>query len=185
MLRLRRRGIAPAGQRGALALAEQQADRAADRERQLRTHQQQRAGWLEANADLGPAYRQVVRELAWRRRVAGLAAEQEPSAHLRDLLGPVPESTRGRRAWRQAAAHVQEYRTTYHLHDAERALGPEPREPAQRAAWRQAHAAVERIWHKQRTAERAHTTRDGRSDRPSQLRSLPQPGGAGPERAAG
>jgi len=33
-----------------------------DRERQLRQHQQRR-GWLEANAHLGPQYRQVVR--AW------------------------------------------------------------------------------------------------------------------------
>jgi hypothetical protein len=184
MLR-RWRGGPPAEQRGVLALAEQQADRAAERERQLRAHQQQRAGWLERNADLGGAYRAVVRELAWRQRVAGLAAEQERLGFVRELLGPVPESTRGRRAWRQAAAHVQEYRTRYEVIDPERALGPEPREPGQRAAWRQAHAAVERVWHKQRAAERAHTARDGRSERPTQLRSLPQPGGAGPERAAG
>jgi hypothetical protein len=45
--------------------ARQQADRAHDSERELRQHQQRRAGWLEANAYLGPAYRQVVRELAW------------------------------------------------------------------------------------------------------------------------
>jgi hypothetical protein len=184
MLR-RRWGGPPAEQRGALALAEQHADRAADREREVRAHQQQRAAWLERNADLGPAYRQVVRELAWRRRVAGLAAEQERPAHVRDLLGPVPESTRGRRAWRQAAGAIEEYRTTYDVQDQERALGPQPREAAQRAAWRQARAAVERVGHKLRTAERAHTARDGRSERPTQLRSLPQPRDAGPERAAG
>jgi hypothetical protein len=184
MLR-RWRGGPPAERHGVLALAEQQADRAADRERQLRAHQQQRAGWIERNAHLGGAYRQVVGEVAWRRRVAGLAAEQEPPGHMRDLLGPVPESTRGRRAWRQSAAHIQEYRTTYNIQDPDRALGPEPREPAQRAAWRQARAAIERVWHKQRTTERAHTTQDERSERPSQVRSLPQPGGAGPERAAG
>jgi conjugative relaxase-like TrwC/TraI family protein len=184
MLR-RWRGGSPAEQRGVLALAEQQADRAADRERQLRAHQQQRAGWLERNAHLGGAYRQVVGELAWRRRVAGLAAEQEPPGHMRDLLGPVPESTRSRRAWRQAAATIEEYRTTYNIQDPDRALRPEPREPAQRAAWRQARSAVERVWHKQRATERAHTAQHGRSERPTQLRSLPQPGGRGPERAAG
>jgi hypothetical protein len=184
MLRLGRGG-APAQQRGALALAEQQADRATEREREVRAHQQRRTGWLERNADLGPAYQQVTRELAWRRRVAGLAAEQDQPGYVRELLGPVPASTRGRRAWRQAAAQVEEYRTTYQVSDPERALGPEPREPAQRAAWRQARATVERVWHKQRTAERTHTTRNGRSDRPTQLRSLPQPRGAGPERAAG
>jgi hypothetical protein len=36
---------------------------------------------------------------------------------------------------------------------------------------------VERVRHKQRAAERAHIARDGRSERPSQLRSLPQPRG--------
>jgi hypothetical protein len=97
----------------------------------------------------------------------------------------VPDSTRGKRAWRQAAARIEEYRTSYNVQDPERALGPPPHEPAQRAAWRQARAAVERVWHKQRTTERAHTTRSGRSERPSQVRSLPQPRGAGPERAAG
>jgi hypothetical protein len=127
----------------------------------------------------------VVRELAWRRRVAGLAAEQERPGYVRDTLGPVPESTRGRRAWRPAAAAIEEYRTTYNIQDPEQALGPAPRDPAQRAAWRQARSAVEGVWHKQRTAERTHTTRDGRSERPSQVRSLPQPRGAGPERAAG
>jgi hypothetical protein len=48
---------------GGLAVATQQANRAHDRERQLRQHQQRRGGWLEANAHLGPQYRQVVR--AW------------------------------------------------------------------------------------------------------------------------
>ena len=110
MLRRWRDG-SPAQQRGALTLAEQQADRAAEHERQLRAYQQQRAGWLEGNAHLGGAYRQVVRELAWRRRVAGLAAEQDRPAHVRELLGPVPESTRSRRAWRQAAAQIEQYRT--------------------------------------------------------------------------
>jgi hypothetical protein len=38
-------------------IATQQADRAADLERELRQHQQRRDGWLEANAHLGPAYR--------------------------------------------------------------------------------------------------------------------------------
>jgi hypothetical protein len=33
-------------------------------------------GWLEANAHLGPAYRQVVRTLAWQRRATGLVARQ-------------------------------------------------------------------------------------------------------------
>jgi hypothetical protein len=65
MLGLLRHGDRAAADAGVVAVARQQADRAHDSERELRQHQQRRAGWLEANAYLGPAYRQVVRELAW------------------------------------------------------------------------------------------------------------------------
>jgi hypothetical protein len=44
-------------------------------------------------------------------------------------------SARGRRAWRQAAAAIEDYRRTYQLTDPAQALGPVPREPAQRTAW--------------------------------------------------
>jgi hypothetical protein len=65
MLGLLRHDERAAADAGVVAVARQQADRAHDSERELRQHQQRRAGWLEANAYLGPAYRQVVRELAW------------------------------------------------------------------------------------------------------------------------
>jgi hypothetical protein len=61
---LRRSDEPPAQVPGGLAVATQQADRAHDRERELRQHQQRRDGWLEANTHLGPQYRQVVRALA-------------------------------------------------------------------------------------------------------------------------
>ena len=141
MLRLRRPAEPAAADRAAALVARQQADRAADAELALRQHQQRRAGWLEANAHLGPAYRQVVRELAWQRRARGLAAEHEPPSYLRQELGPVPERTRGRRAWRQAAAAIEDYRRSYQVTDPEQALGPVPREPAQRAAWQHARQA--------------------------------------------
>ena len=95
---------------GGLAVATQQANRAHDRERELRQHQQRRDGWLEANAHLGPQYRQVVRTLAWQRRATGLAVEADRPGYVLEALGPVPESTRGRRAWRQAAAEIEQYR---------------------------------------------------------------------------
>ena len=60
---------------GGVAVATQQANRAYDRERELRQHQQHRQGWLEANAHLGPAYRDIVRTLAWQRRATGVAVE--------------------------------------------------------------------------------------------------------------
>jgi conjugative relaxase-like TrwC/TraI family protein len=82
----RRGGDQPAGMPGGVAVATQQANRAHDRERELRQHQQRRDGWLEANAHLGPQYRQVVRILAWQRRATGLAVEQEQPAYVLQAL---------------------------------------------------------------------------------------------------
>jgi hypothetical protein len=192
MLRLRgQEGAAGVGA-GAVAVARQQADRAADAELAVRQHQQRRAGWLEANAHLGPAYRQVMRELAWQRRAAGLAAEHDPPGYLREQLGPVPESTRGRRAWRQAAAAIEDYRRTYGISDPDQALGPVPREPAQRTDWQQVRTAAQRVQERQRTThrqERTTATRPGTLDRSPHdyARTAQQPAArrCGPERAAG
>jgi hypothetical protein len=158
----------------------------------LRQHQQRRAGWLEANAHLGPTYRQVLRELAWQRRAAGLAAEHHPRGYLREELGPIPGSTRGRRAWRQAAAAIQDYRRAYGISDPEQALGPAPRESAQRAAWHQAHTAAQRVQEGPHTANREERTAGARSaalDRSQRdhARDPQQPAARrrGPERAAG
>ena len=71
--------------------------------------------------------------------------------------GPVPESTRGRRAWRQAAAQIEHYRRTYQITDPDRALGPEPHDPAQRADRQRVRTAIERVQAKQRATDR---TRD-------------------------
>jgi conjugative relaxase-like TrwC/TraI family protein len=181
MLRLPwRAGPAGAGP-GVVAVARQQADRAHDTELGLRRQQQRRAGWLEANAHLGPTYRQVVRELAWQRRASGLAAEHHPPAYLREELGPVPQSTRGRRAWRQAAAAIEDYRHTYHLTDPEQALGPAPREPTQRAAWQQARTAAQRTKDRQRTSHRQERTA---ATRPAPSNRDPDPAHARDERAA-
>jgi hypothetical protein len=115
MLRFLRRGDDhPAGMPGGRVVATQQVNRAHDRERELRQHQQRRQGWLEANAHLGPQYPQVVRALAWQRRATGLAVEADRPGYVLEALGPVPESTRGRRVWRQAAAEIEQYRRTYH-----------------------------------------------------------------------
>jgi conjugative relaxase-like TrwC/TraI family protein len=186
--------VPPAGtDRAAALLARQQADRAAEAELALRRHQQRRAGWLEANAHLGPAYRQVIRELAWQRRAAGLAAEQDPPGYLRTELGPPPESTRGRRAWRQAAAAIQDYRRSYQIADPEHALGPLPREATQRAAWHQARQAAQRLQERQHTTggrqERTESTRpapiDHRQHDPARTPDGRAAGRRGPERAAG
>jgi hypothetical protein len=182
---LRRGGDQPTTQvPGGLAVATQQANRAHDRERELRQHQQRRDGWLEGNAHLGPQYRQVLRVLAWQRRATGLAVEQERPGYVLEALGPVPGSTRGRRAWRQAAAEIEHYRRTYQITDPDRALGPEPHHPSQRAARQRVRTAIERVQAKQRAFD---LTRDARptSERTTKPRSGEQRGRPGPERVAG
>jgi AAA domain/TrwC relaxase len=186
MLRFLRRdgGDQSAEVPGGLAVATQQANRAHDRERELRQHQQRRQGWLEANAHLGPAYREVVRTLAWQRRATGLAVEADRPGYVRETLGPVPESTRGRRSWRQAAGEIEHYRRSYNITDPDRALGPEPGDPIQRADRQRARTAIERLHAKQRATDR---TRDAQptSERPNQPPPREQRGRRGPERAAG
>ena len=173
-----------AGGLGVGLLATQQANRAHDRERELRQHQHVRDGWLEANAHLGRQYRQVVRTLAWQRRATGLAIEAERPGYVLEALGPVPESTRGRRAWRQAAAEIQQYRHTYQVTDPDRALGPEPHDPAQRADRQRARLAIDRIQAKQRAADRTHDQQDS-SERTNRPQAQDQRRQRGPERAAG
>jgi conjugative relaxase-like TrwC/TraI family protein len=207
MLRRGRAGERASVHAGAEAVARQQADRAMQREQELRAHQQRRAGWLEEHAPVAGAYRRVVRALAWQQRARGLACEavdQDRPGYLREALGPVPESTRGKRAWRQAAARIEEYRTVYRVSGPERALGSVPRDPAQRADWQRVAAAIERVHHKQRVAERdrdhqrvslqEHRRRRGGSaetperEQQSPARARPgrdAPGRQGPERAAG
>jgi hypothetical protein len=188
MLRwLGRGGEQPARMPGGVAVATQQANRAYDHERDLRQHQQRRDGWLEANAHLGPAYQKVMRILAWQRRATGLAVEADRPGYVLEALGPVPASTRGRRAWRQAAAEIEQYRRSYQVTDPDRALGSEPHDPAQRAARQRVRTAIGRVQAKQRAAER---TRDRQpttqSHSPPRPRERAAPGGRrGPERAAG
>jgi conjugative relaxase-like TrwC/TraI family protein len=184
MLRWLRRGEEPAQIAGGLAVATQQVNRAHDRERELRQHQHVRDGWLEANTDLGAHYRQVMRTLAWQCRATGLAVEQERPGHVLEALGSVPTSTRGRRAWRQAAAEIEDYRRSYHITDPDRALGPESRDPAQRADRQRIRTAIDRVQAKQRATGRLRdvesTAKRTNQHRPQQRRSRP-----GPERAAG
>jgi len=160
-------------------VATQQASRASDRERGLRQLQQHRDGWLEANAHLGPQYRQVVRALAWQRRATGVAIEADRPGYVLDALGTVPESTRGRRAWRQAATQIVQYRRSYHINDADRALGPEPHDPTQRADRQQVRTAIDRVQAKQRAADHTYQRQPTR-ERTNQPRACEQRGRRGP-----
>jgi AAA domain len=185
MLRWLRRGSdQPASIPGGLAVATQQANRAHDRERELRQDQHRCDGWLEANAHLGPQYRQVVRVLAWQRRATGVAVEADRPGYTLEALGPMPESTRGRRAWRHAATEIEQYRSTYQVTDPERVLGPEPRDPGQRADRQRVRTAIERVQAKQRATDRSRDLQPT-SQRTSQPRPHQQRGRPDPERAAG
>jgi hypothetical protein len=81
-----------------------------------------------------------------------------PSPRQRTGAAPAPAAP-GRRAWRQAAAAVEDYRRAYHVTDPETALGPVRREPARRATWQQARQAVQRVRGRQRTTDRTRQQR--------------------------
>ena len=95
----------------------------------------------------------------------------------------MPASTRGRRAWRHAAAEIEQYRHTYQITDPEQALGLEPRGPGQRADRQRARTAIARVQAKQH----ADRSRDAQptSEPSTQPRPHQQRGQRGPERAAG
>jgi conjugative relaxase-like TrwC/TraI family protein len=186
MLRWLRRGDdQPNHIPGGLAVATQQANRANDRERELRQHQQRRDGWLEANAHLGPQYRQVVRALAWQRRATGVAVEADRPGYVLEALGPVPASTRGRRGGRPPPPPLEHYRHTYNITHPDRALGSEPHDPAQRADRLRVRTAIERILANQRAADRTHEPQPAPERQSPPPTHQKPPSRRGPERAAG
>jgi hypothetical protein len=170
---LRRRELAEARDRLVLAesaaqLAQRQANRAADREREARRAQQQHLAWRERHAPLLGADQARARELAWRGRVGTRAAELERPGWLREL-GEPPATVKGQRAWQQAIARIEQYRERYAITDSDRALGPEPRrrDLEQRRHHRAASQAIQRFHERQRAErerpsdhrERAHPNR--------------------------
>ena len=125
-----------------------------------------------------------------------LALEQEQPRYVRGELGPVPDSTRGRRAWRQAAA-IEDYRRSYQMTDPEQGLGRMPGEPAQRVAWQHARHAITRVQGRHhridhdRQPQRGAASRRQSIDRhqqdqaPTRTERAVPPGRPDPERAAG
>jgi hypothetical protein len=182
----------PADSQAAHALATQQAARAMDAELEARKAVQQREAWIEARPDLGIAYRDVSAELAWRRRARATAAEVDQPTYLAQALGPLPDSVRGRRAWRHAARLIEDYRDRYQVADPDQPLGTTPpRDLEQRQAWRAAHDALERVQarHRQLPGDRQRdvTTPAHDHDQPARQRARDRghPPVQGPERAAG
>jgi hypothetical protein len=166
---LRRRELAEARDRLALAataqtLAQQQADRAADRERAARRAQQEHLAWRERYADQLAGDRTRARELAWRGRVDARAVELERPGWLREL-GEPPPTVKGQRALRQTVARVEQYRERYGITDPQRALGPEPRggDLEQRRHHRAAQQAIERLHERQRAERQQRLDRHERA----------------------
>ena len=149
------RGQPPMPTAAATRLADQTAAELVD----LRRQQQQRAAFLERQQPAGDRYRAVVAELGWRSRATSRALELDPPAWLTSLLGQVPETNRGRRAWRPTAARLDSYRDSYQLRDPERPLGTEPTgDLTRRRAWRAARQAIDRY-------QRQHLVRDPHEER--------------------
>jgi conjugative relaxase-like TrwC/TraI family protein len=148
---------APGEQSVAVVEAARVADQAAKELVELRRQQQQRTGFLERHQPAAVRYTAVVRELGWHSRATTRALELERPVWLAELLGEVPETSRGRRAWRQTAGRLQDYRDAYPNTDLDRPLGPEPtRDLGQRRAWRACRQAVDRYQRQHRTREQRH-----------------------------
>src|SRR6266540_134137 len=158
----------------ARALAARQAERAAQAEVEARAAQQQREAWLEDHHDLGSDYRDVTGELALRSRQRVAFAELEQPAYLTAALGPVPESVRGRRAWRQTARLVEDYRQRFEIDDPDRPLGMPPgrADTEREQAWRQASSAIQCMQaRQQRQLDRQQQGLDS-ARRPGSVRSI-------------
>jgi conjugative relaxase-like TrwC/TraI family protein len=114
---------------------------------QLRRQDQQRAAFLERHAPDTARYLAVIQELAWRHRAQARALEIEPPSYLTNALGPIPESSRDRRFWRSAVAHIEAYRRAYGIEDPDHALDPEPQTNlTRRKAWSTCRDVIERRW---------------------------------------
>jgi hypothetical protein len=133
------------------------ADQAAAELVDLRRQQHQHTAFLERHQPAGDRYQAVVAELGWRSRATSRALELDPPPWLTGLLGQVPDTGRGRRAWRQTAARLHSYRDSYQISDPQRALGQEPTSNlTQRRAWRAARQAIDRYQRQHRTREQRH-----------------------------
>ena len=175
---LRRRELAEARDHLALTataakLASQQADRAADRERQARRAQQEHLAWRERHSDQLSADHARAREQAWRGRVDVRAVALERPGWLREF-GEPPATVKGQRALRQTVARIEQYRERYGITDPDRALGPEPRHAdlEQRRHHRAARQAIERFQARQRTERERRLDRRER-DQVDQPRTRP------------
>lgn len=123
---------------------EQAVDQAAAHLTRLHRQEQERAAFVERHTFDANRYLAIVRELAWRQRAQTRALELEQPGYLVKALGPVPETSHGRRTWRAAATQIDTYRRGYGITELDNALGLEPRgDLMRRNAWRSCRAAID------------------------------------------
>jgi conjugative relaxase-like TrwC/TraI family protein len=150
--RLRRTGNGAGGADAILENAlRQAADQAtADLIQPLRQAQRGSA-FVEHHAPDADRYLAIIQELGWRHRAQARGLEIEQPGYLVDTLGLVPDSSRGRRAWRWAADRIETYRRAYGIDHPHAGLGPEPRgDLARRKAWGACREAIEHRWRDER-----------------------------------
>jgi hypothetical protein len=85
-------------------------------------------------------------------------AQRRP-ARLAGLLGEIPDSARGRRAWRAAAETIERYRERFQI--SEEGLGRMPDDLGQYREWRGCHDAIERLHDRTRDRQRQRGTSRG------------------------
>jgi hypothetical protein len=64
--------------------------------------------------------------------------------HLTATLGPLPQKSRARRTWEQAARRIEAYRFDHAITDTDNALGPPPTGTPARAHWQRAQQDIQR-----------------------------------------
>jgi conjugative relaxase-like TrwC/TraI family protein len=130
------------------------ADQAAAHLTQLRHQQQQRAAFLERHAPGTSRYLAIIEELGWRRHAHACALEIGQPGYLVNALGPVPETSRGRRSWQAAATQIDSYRRRYGISNPDEALGLEPQgDLLRRKAWRSCREAIDYHWQDERQGQ--------------------------------
>lgn len=107
-----------------------------------RGDQGRRQAWDRHNAEGLAAGRLAAEELAGREREA---LEQDPPQHLTAELGRPPGSHAGRKAWRQGACLIEQYRTRHEVDDPARPFGEVPQDPTQQAQLAMVRQGLDRV----------------------------------------
>jgi ATP-dependent exoDNAse (exonuclease V) alpha subunit len=131
-------------ERQRLQLAEDHVAAAAERERYLAGRVPDRAAWEAERRLLRERAAELDAQLSRRRQQHVRVALERPGPHLSTALGAVPQKTRARRTWQQAAARIEAYRFDHAVTDARDALGPPPSDTRERSHWQRAHHDLQR-----------------------------------------